>query len=116
MEQIWTSYLKLLGKVASLRAGKGVDSERAAKTLTLRASEVNRLRRELDESNRKARRLDEALQERDHAKGPVGLLGRSGSTQSKSNSRSFQLVGRLRSLLSMTLPPRPMGGTSNRDC
>ncbi|ONK74905.1 uncharacterized protein A4U43_C03F11320 [Asparagus officinalis] len=32
-----------------------------------RASEVDKIRRELDESNRKAMRLDEALQERDHA-------------------------------------------------
>ncbi|ONK76804.1 uncharacterized protein A4U43_C02F10 [Asparagus officinalis] len=68
MEQIRTSYLNILGKVASLRAERGVDLERATETPTLRASKVDRLRRELDESNKKARRLDEALQDRDHAK------------------------------------------------
>ncbi|ONK69790.1 uncharacterized protein A4U43_C05F26760 [Asparagus officinalis] len=68
MEQIRTLYLKLLGGVASLRAGRGGDSERATEPLPSRASEVNELRRGLDESSKKARRLDEALQERDHAK------------------------------------------------
>ncbi|ONK80100.1 uncharacterized protein A4U43_C01F13890 [Asparagus officinalis] len=45
---------------------RGVDSERGAKTPTPRASEVDKLRRELKESNKKARRLDEALWKRDH--------------------------------------------------
>ncbi|ONK60853.1 uncharacterized protein A4U43_C08F23400 [Asparagus officinalis] len=67
MELIRTSYLKLLGEVSSLRADRGDDSERATKTPARRASEVDELRRELEESNRKARRLNEALQERDRA-------------------------------------------------
>ncbi|ONK66784.1 uncharacterized protein A4U43_C06F11930 [Asparagus officinalis] len=48
------------------------DSEWATESSALRDSEIKRLRREVDESNRKTRRLDEALQERDCAKlGPV---------------------------------------------
>ncbi|ONK79880.1 uncharacterized protein A4U43_C01F11320 [Asparagus officinalis] len=39
----------------------GVDSERAAETPSPRASEVDRLRIELEESKMKAKRLDEAL-------------------------------------------------------
>ncbi|ONK64284.1 uncharacterized protein A4U43_C07F24070 [Asparagus officinalis] len=61
MEQIQTLYLKLTGEVASLRAGKVVDSERAAELSARRAFEVDKLRQELDESNKKAKRLDEAL-------------------------------------------------------
>ncbi|ONK81067.1 uncharacterized protein A4U43_C01F24870 [Asparagus officinalis] len=82
MKQIWTLYLKLLGEVASLRAGRGGDSERAAEPLSSRASEVDRLRREFDESSRKARRLYEALQERDCAKGKVTCLQESAVAQS----------------------------------
>ncbi|ONK64653.1 uncharacterized protein A4U43_C07F28430 [Asparagus officinalis] len=67
MEQIWTLYLRLLGEVASLRVGRGVDMERAIETQASRASEINGLRKELEESNRKARRLDEDLRERDYA-------------------------------------------------
>ncbi|ONK66810.1 uncharacterized protein A4U43_C06F12210 [Asparagus officinalis] len=55
-------------EVASLKAGRRVDSERAAETPALRASDVDNIKRELDESNKKARRLDEALQERDRVK------------------------------------------------
>ncbi|ONK56919.1 uncharacterized protein A4U43_C10F14630 [Asparagus officinalis] len=42
MEQIRTSYLKLLGKVTTLRAGRGGDSEWAMEPSTQRASEVKR--------------------------------------------------------------------------
>ncbi|ONK75060.1 uncharacterized protein A4U43_C03F12900 [Asparagus officinalis] len=56
-----------LGGGCFLESGKGVDTERAAEMQAPRASEVERLRRELEESNRKARRLDEALRERDRA-------------------------------------------------
>ncbi|ONK76687.1 uncharacterized protein A4U43_C03F31050 [Asparagus officinalis] len=66
MEQVRTEYLKLLGEVASLRADRGVNSERATETPALSASEVDGLRRELEESKRKVKRLDEALQKRDH--------------------------------------------------
>ncbi|ONK78334.1 uncharacterized protein A4U43_C02F17460 [Asparagus officinalis] len=47
---------------------RGVDSERATETPAPRAFEINGLTRELDESNRNARRLDKSLQERDRAK------------------------------------------------
>ncbi|ONK54769.1 uncharacterized protein A4U43_UnF11700 [Asparagus officinalis] len=68
MEQIRTSYLKLLGEITSLRAGREVNSERIAETPAPRDSGVDGLKRELEESKKKARRLDEALQERDRAK------------------------------------------------
>ncbi|ONK76442.1 uncharacterized protein A4U43_C03F27930 [Asparagus officinalis] len=64
---VQTLYLKLLVEVTSLRADRGVDSERAMETPVPRASEVDKLRRELEESNRKARRLDKPLWERDRA-------------------------------------------------
>ncbi|ONK76341.1 uncharacterized protein A4U43_C03F26580 [Asparagus officinalis] len=67
MEHIWTLYLKLLGKVASMRAGRGVDSERATETPDPSAFKVDRLRQELEESKRKAKRQDEDLLEKDHA-------------------------------------------------
>ncbi|ONK67306.1 uncharacterized protein A4U43_C06F18780 [Asparagus officinalis] len=73
MEHIQTSYLKLLGEVAFLRASRGVDSERAMETLVPEASEVDRLKQELEESQRKARRLGEALEERDYAKTHVEI-------------------------------------------
>ncbi|ONK56470.1 uncharacterized protein A4U43_C10F9050 [Asparagus officinalis] len=44
----------------SLRAGRGVDSEQATETPVLGAFEDDRLKRELEESNKKARRLDKA--------------------------------------------------------
>ncbi|ONK62133.1 uncharacterized protein A4U43_C07F690 [Asparagus officinalis] len=72
MEQIQTSYLKLLEEVASLKAGRGADSEWAARPPAPSASEIERLKQELDESSRKARRLDEALEERDRAKANGG--------------------------------------------
>ncbi|ONK67227.1 uncharacterized protein A4U43_C06F17960 [Asparagus officinalis] len=67
IEQVRILYLKLLGEVTSLRASRGVDSEGAAETPISGDSEVDRLKEELAESKRKARRLDEALQERDRA-------------------------------------------------
>ncbi|ONK66988.1 uncharacterized protein A4U43_C06F14300 [Asparagus officinalis] len=66
MEHIPTKYYKLLGEVASLRASRGVKSEQAARTPVLRTFEVDGIRRDLEESNRKVKRLDEALRERDH--------------------------------------------------
>ncbi|ONK78301.1 uncharacterized protein A4U43_C02F16870 [Asparagus officinalis] len=68
MEQIRISYLKLLGEVASLRPVRGANLERGVETPTLRTSEVDMLRQEQEERNKKARRLDEPLQERDHAR------------------------------------------------
>ncbi|ONK64466.1 uncharacterized protein A4U43_C07F26340 [Asparagus officinalis] len=67
MDHIQTQYLKLLGEVTSLRVIRRVDSEQAVETTALSASEVDGLRQELEESKRKAMRLDEALQERYHA-------------------------------------------------
>ncbi|ONK81108.1 uncharacterized protein A4U43_C01F25390 [Asparagus officinalis] len=67
MEWVWTTYLKLLEEVTSLRADRGVDSKRAEETSAPSAFEVDGLRRELEESKRKARRLEEALWEMDHA-------------------------------------------------
>ncbi|ONK75186.1 uncharacterized protein A4U43_C03F14260 [Asparagus officinalis] len=65
------SLLTISTSGASLRASRGVDSEHAAETIASRASEIDKLRRELDESNGKGRRLDKTLQERDHAKAQV---------------------------------------------
>ncbi|ONK56832.1 uncharacterized protein A4U43_C10F13560 [Asparagus officinalis] len=62
MEQIRTLYVKLLGEVASLRADRGVDTERAAETQAPRASEVDGLRRALEESKKKARRWTRSMQ------------------------------------------------------
>ncbi|ONK58100.1 uncharacterized protein A4U43_C09F8110 [Asparagus officinalis] len=67
MERVRTTYLKLLGEVTSLRADRRVNSEWAVEIPAPSASEVDGLRHELEESKRKARRLDEALQERDCA-------------------------------------------------
>ncbi|ONK78055.1 uncharacterized protein A4U43_C02F13760 [Asparagus officinalis] len=52
---------KLLGEVASLRVGRGVGLEQAAKMTTPSAPEVDKLRRELEESQKKAERMEEAL-------------------------------------------------------
>ncbi|ONK64104.1 uncharacterized protein A4U43_C07F22120 [Asparagus officinalis] len=64
-ERVWIAYLKLLGEVTSLRADSGADSELAVKTLAQSAFEVNELMRELEESKKKARRLEKDLRERD---------------------------------------------------
>ncbi|ONK68380.1 uncharacterized protein A4U43_C05F10820 [Asparagus officinalis] len=53
--------------VASLRAGRGVNSEWAVEMLNPRTFEIDTLKRELDKNNRKDGRLDEALRERDYA-------------------------------------------------
>ncbi|ONK66654.1 uncharacterized protein A4U43_C06F10590 [Asparagus officinalis] len=65
MENIQTLYLQVLGDVASLRADRGANLEQATETSALGSSKVNRLKQELKESKRKARRLEEAFQERD---------------------------------------------------
>ncbi|ONK76141.1 uncharacterized protein A4U43_C03F24380 [Asparagus officinalis] len=57
-DRIRTKYLKLLGKVTSLRAVREVDVEWATETLVSGASDVDRINGELEESNRKARRLN----------------------------------------------------------
>ncbi|ONK80092.1 uncharacterized protein A4U43_C01F13810 [Asparagus officinalis] len=67
MEQVRTKYLKFLGVVSSLKAIRGVESKQAVVMPVPRAFKVNGLRRELEESNRKTRRLDEDPQERDRA-------------------------------------------------
>ncbi|ONK79894.1 uncharacterized protein A4U43_C01F11490 [Asparagus officinalis] len=67
MDLIWTTYLKLLGEVTSLRADREADSERTVETSAPSASEVDELGLELEESQRKAIRMEEALQERDRA-------------------------------------------------
>ncbi|ONK74369.1 uncharacterized protein A4U43_C03F5520 [Asparagus officinalis] len=63
MEWVWTIYLKLLEEITSLRAYRGADSGRTAKTPV--PTKIYMLTRELQESERKARRIEEALQERD---------------------------------------------------
>ncbi|ONK76545.1 uncharacterized protein A4U43_C03F29390 [Asparagus officinalis] len=64
MEPIRTSYLKLLGEVDSLRANRGVDSERVAERPAQEVSEVEKLKQKLEKSQRKATGLSEALHER----------------------------------------------------
>ncbi|ONK60563.1 uncharacterized protein A4U43_C08F19900 [Asparagus officinalis] len=81
---------------AALRAGRGVDSECVTELFAQRASKDKRLRRELDESNKKARRLDEALWERDcdmvqaNAHKQVTLLQRVSWRRSMQHSSSFK--------------------------
>ncbi|ONK77814.1 uncharacterized protein A4U43_C02F10970 [Asparagus officinalis] len=82
MEQVRTSYLKLLGEVVSLRVDRRVDPKQATETPALEAFEVDRLMRELEESKRKAKRLDEGLWNESSASGGggVGCGGHGGSS------------------------------------
>ncbi|ONK64856.1 uncharacterized protein A4U43_C07F30690 [Asparagus officinalis] len=43
-DQTQTSYLNILGEIATVKADRGVDSERVAETLAQRAFEIDRLR------------------------------------------------------------------------
>ncbi|ONK64299.1 uncharacterized protein A4U43_C07F24240 [Asparagus officinalis] len=63
MEQIWTKYHKLLKEVTSLRAERGVGSKQATKASAPSAPEVDRLRQELEESQRKDERIKEVVRE-----------------------------------------------------
>ncbi|ONK78235.1 uncharacterized protein A4U43_C02F16050 [Asparagus officinalis] len=66
MKRVWTTYLKLLGENTPLRVSQGGDSKQATETLALSAAEVDGFRQELQECQRKAKRMEEALQERDY--------------------------------------------------
>ncbi|ONK61469.1 uncharacterized protein A4U43_C08F30240 [Asparagus officinalis] len=67
MERIWTEYHKLLGEVTILRAGGGVDLRQTVEVSDPSSPKVDRLRRELEVSQRKAERMEEALREKDDA-------------------------------------------------
>ncbi|ONK59780.1 uncharacterized protein A4U43_C08F10560 [Asparagus officinalis] len=100
--------------------------ERTVETQSLRASEVDRFRQELEERNRKARMLDEALQERPEEMAPSVVAAEVGTpveepvglspTPEPSLWWGKETIGNLRGTEEQAMPllslwwARPMGG------
>ncbi|ONK58463.1 uncharacterized protein A4U43_C09F13310 [Asparagus officinalis] len=68
MDRVWTAYHRLLGVAISLRANQEAGSGQTAEMTTKSVLEVDRLKQRLEESEKKAERIEEVLQEKESTK------------------------------------------------